>query len=150
MSEHPGCDAENATSRFRHACRSFMLAIGILLLLVAPLEEANADAGFSPALLTGRDALLPLIEKYALANAVPEALADAVAHVESAYDSSAVGGVGEIGLMQLRPTTAAMLGFTGTDEELFDPEINIRYGVLYLAQAWRLTKGDLCQTLMKY
>jgi soluble lytic murein transglycosylase-like protein len=126
-----------------------MLAIGILL-IVAPLEEANAETSASPALLTGRTALLPLIEKHALANAVPKALADAVAHVESAYDSSAVGGVGEIGLMQLRPTTAAMLGFTGTDEELFDPDINIRYGVLYLAQAWRLAKGDLCQTLMKY
>jgi len=150
MSKRPGCGPDNhVTSRYKHACRAFMLAIGILL-IVAPLEEANAETSASPALLTGRTALLPLIEKHALANAVPKALADAVAHVESAYDSSAVGGVGEIGLMQLRPTTAAMLGFTGTDEELFDPDINIRYGVLYLAQAWRLAKGDLCQTLMKY
>lgn len=145
------CSNHNhAASRSRHACKASMLAIGVLLMLVAPSKQANAETGAPPALLTGRTALLPIIQKHALANALPEALADAVAQVESAYDSSAVGGVGEIGLMQLRPTTAAMLGFTGTDEELFDPDTNIRYGVLYLAQAWRLAKGDLCQTLMKY
>jgi soluble lytic murein transglycosylase-like protein len=127
-----------------------MLSLGVLLMVSAPSQRAYAEADASPAVLTGRTALLPLIEKHALANAVPQALADAVAHVESAYVTSAVGGVGEIGLMQLRPTTAAMLGFKGTEEELFDPDINIRYGVLYLAQAWRLAKGDLCRTLMKY
>jgi hypothetical protein len=61
-----------------------------------------------------------------------------------------VGGVGEIGLMQVRPTTAAMLGFRGSHAELAEPEANIRYGVAYLAKAWRLAGGDLCRALMKY
>jgi soluble lytic murein transglycosylase-like protein len=125
-----------------------------LLLGIASIAAANAETDLQAteptAVLTGRAALLPLIAKHARANAIPEALADAVAHVESSYVTTAVGGVGEIGLMQLRPTTAAMLGFAGTHEELFQPDVNIRYGVLYLAQAWRMTKGDLCQTLMKY
>jgi uncharacterized membrane protein len=61
-----------------------------------------------------------------------------------------VGSVGEIGLMQVRPTTAAMLGFRGTVAELAAPEINVRYGVRYLAEAWRRADGDLCRALMKY
>jgi hypothetical protein len=71
-------------------------------------------------------------------------------NVESNYDPSVIGGVGEIGLMQIRPGTAAMLGFRGSTEELAKPEINIHYGVAYLSKAWRLANGDLCRTLMKY
>ena len=70
--------------------------------------------------------------------------------VESDYNSSLVGKVGEIGLMQVRPETAAMLGFRGSLAELARPEINIHYGVTYLAEAWRLANGDLCRALMKY
>jgi hypothetical protein len=81
---------------------------------------------------------------------LPADLADAVIFVESGYNSSVVGSVGEVGLMQVRPETAAMLGFRGTAEELAKPDANIHYGVLYLARAWRLSGGDLCRTLMKY
>jgi hypothetical protein len=52
--------------------------------------------------------------------------------------------------MQVRPETAALLGFKGTTAELARPEINIHYGVTYLASAWRLARGDLCRALMKY
>ncbi len=52
--------------------------------------------------------------------------------------------------MQIRPTTAAMLGYRGTLAGLFEPETNIRYGVTYLARAWQLAEGDLCRALMKY
>ena len=71
-------------------------------------------------------------------------------HIESNYDPSTIGGVGEIGLMQVRPGTAAMLGFRGSAEELARPEVNIHYGVAYLSKAWRLADGDLCRALMKY
>ena len=56
--------------------------------------------------------------------------------------------VGEIGLMQVRPETAALLGFRGDLAELARPEVNIHYGVAYLAEAWRLANGDLCRALM--
>jgi hypothetical protein len=52
--------------------------------------------------------------------------------------------------MQVRPTTAAMLGYRGSLTGLFAPEVNIEYGVQYLAEAWRITGGQLCETLMKY
>lgn len=91
-----------------------------------------------------------LLEQEARKNGLPPEIADAVTAIESGYDPGALGGVGEIGLMQVRPSTAAMLGFTGNETDLAKPEVNIRYGVTYLAQAWRLANGDLCRALMKY
>ena len=91
-----------------------------------------------------------LVEKEVQNTGLPADIADAVVHVESNYDPSTIGGVGEIGLMQIRPETAAMLGFRGSNDELAKPEINIHYGVIYLSKAWRLANGDLCRALMKY
>lgn len=81
---------------------------------------------------------------------LPADIAEAVVFVESRYDSSVVGRVGEIGVMQVRPETAKMLGFRGSLTELAELEINIHYGVIYLGKAWRLAGGDLCRALMKY
>ena len=53
-------------------------------------------------------------------------------------------------LMQVMPPTARMLGHQGTLEELADPQTNIRLGVTYLGQAWKLAKGDICTAVMKY
>jgi hypothetical protein len=100
--------------------------------------------------LKDRSTYLPVIAEEAAANGVPPALVDAVVRIESRYDPTAVGSIGEIGLMQVRPKTAALLGFQGTSAELAEPRTNLRYGVGYLAKAWRLADGDLCRTLMKY
>lgn len=91
-----------------------------------------------------------IIQREATSAGLPAEIADAVAQVESGYNPSAVGSAGEIGLMQVRPATAAMLGFKGSPGELAQPEINISYGVRYLAEAWRLSHGNLCRALMKY
>lgn len=100
--------------------------------------------------LQDRSTYLPAIAHEAAANGIPPALVDAVVRIESRYDPAAVGSVGEIGLMQVRPKTAALLGFQGTSADLAQPQTNLRYGVGYLAKAWRLASGDLCRTLMKY
>jgi hypothetical protein len=102
------------------------------------------------AALKDRSTYLPAIAQEAAANGVPPALVDAVVRIESRYDPAAVGSVGEIGLMQVRPKTAELLGFRGTSADLAQPQTNLRYGVGYLAKAWRLASGDLCRTLMKY
>lgn len=94
--------------------------------------------------------LRALVQKQAIERGMPPELAHAVVTVESAYRPNAVGDVGEVGLMQVRPSTARMLGFSGTDKELFSPETNIRFGVEYLAQAYRLSDSDICTTVMKY
>jgi soluble lytic murein transglycosylase-like protein len=100
--------------------------------------------------LKDRSAYLPAITQEAAVHGVPPALVDAVVRIESRYDPEAIGSVGEIGLMQVRPKTAELLGFQGTSADLAQPQTNLRYGVGYLAKAWRLASGDLCRTLMKY
>jgi soluble lytic murein transglycosylase-like protein len=91
-----------------------------------------------------------MFEQQAREQAVPAELVDAVALVESAYDPSRIGDAGEIGIMQVMPSTAAMLGFQGSEAQLADADTNIRYGVRYLAGALRLAEGNLCRALMKY
>lgn len=83
-------------------------------------------------------------------NQIPFEIVDAVMRVESGYDPGALGDVGEVGLMQILPTTADMLGFKGSREALAKPETNIAYGTQYLAGAWRLAGQDICTTVMKY
>jgi soluble lytic murein transglycosylase-like protein len=114
----------------------------------APKVEAPKSIG-EPA-SSFRAAIRAMVEQEVQKTGLPADIADAVVHVESNYDPSVIGGVGEIGLMQIRPGTAAMLGFRGSAEELAKPETNIHYGVTYLSKAWRLANGDLCRTLMKY
>jgi soluble lytic murein transglycosylase-like protein len=110
-----------------------------------------ATIGSPPAATTAKRTLyLPMLEVAARQHGVPAELVDAVAFAESGYDPSAIGTAGEVGIMQVMPSTAAMLGFNGTRAQLAEPETNIRYGVEYLAGALRLAGGDICRTLMKY
>ncbi len=65
------------------------------------------------------------------------ALLAALIYRESKFDSEAVSSSGAIGLMQLLPTTAdGIAQFTGGGEfvrdDLYDAEINVRYGSFYL------------------
>src|ERR1700680_9878 len=91
-----------------------------------------------------------LVEREAAQAGLAPEIAEAVMAVESGYNPDAIGGVGEIGLMQILPSTARMLGFVGSNADLAVPENNIHYGVTYLAAAWRLAGGDLCTAVMKY
>nr|WP_296526471.1 transglycosylase SLT domain-containing protein [Rhodoplanes sp.] len=92
----------------------------------------------------------PIIEEEARRAGLPAEIAEAVMGVESSYNPATLGAAGEIGLMQVLPSTARMMGFSGPIEALAVPETNIHYGVRYLAQAWRLAGGDLCTAVMKY
>jgi hypothetical protein len=112
--------------------------------LAAGDHNADLGAGETPA---SRAAIRKIIERETAKTNLPADIAEAVVFVESGYNP---GTVGEIGLMQVRPETAATLGFRGNNAELAEPDINIHYGVLYLSRAWRLAGGDLCRALMKY
>ena len=116
---------------------------------VAP-PPASAATGAPEAAPPDEAQLRALVRAEAESVGMPPELAEAVAKVESAYNPRAVGGVGEIGLMQVLPSTARMLGFAGPLPRLFDPQTNIRYGVRYLGEAWRMTGEDICSTVMKY
>lgn len=103
-----------------------------------------------PTALSERQSYIDIVRREASARGLPPEVAEAVAYVESGFEPDAVGTVGEIGLMQIRPSTAEMLGHDGGALALFDPGVNARFAVRYLAKAWKLAGGDLCRSLMKY
>ncbi len=82
------------------------------------------------------------------------ALLAAVIYHESRFDPTARSDAGAIGLMQLRPETArgVALRTGGTEFELsdlYDPELNVRYGAWYLRHL--VDKyGDLDTALIAY
>ncbi|WP_269933385.1 lytic transglycosylase domain-containing protein [Aminobacter sp. HY435] len=107
-------------------------------------ECGQLDAG------SGRQAYRAVASCEARARKLPAEFALAVMEIESRYDPEARGEAGEVGLMQVMPATARLMGFRGTPDELAAPRTNIVFGVRYLADAFRLAGGDLCTTVMKY
>jgi soluble lytic murein transglycosylase-like protein len=73
------------------------------------------------------------IRQAAQTHKVDPALIKAVIHAESAFNPRAVSPKGAIGLMQLMPSTARMLGVRNA----FVPESNIEGGTSYLARLIR-------------
>ena len=98
-----------------------------------------------------RNRFSALIERYARENGVPAELGHAVIEIESQFRPNVRGRAGEIGLMQIKPATARMLGFRGSARALYDPETNIKYGMRYLGKARRLgAEKGVCGTILKY
>ena len=84
-------------------------------------------------------------EKYS----VPEYLIKAVIKQESNYMPNAISSKGAIGLMQIMPSTGALLGVD--DKELLkDPYINIMTGTKYLSQMLNRYNGRLDLSLSAY
>jgi len=77
----------------------------------------------------------------AKAAGVPAQLAISIAYHESRLNPKIGNGTsGEIGLMQVKPSTGKMLGVS--DEDLRDPDKNIATGIKYLKQALKAVDGD--------
>ncbi|EKF43405.1 lytic transglycosylase domain-containing protein [Nitratireductor indicus] len=91
-----------------------------------------------------------IVARYASAYGVPVSLAHAVIRIESNYRANARGRAGEIGLMQIKPSTARMLGYTGSAKGLYNPDTNVKYGMKYLAKAHKLSGGNTCGTILRY
>ncbi len=91
-----------------------------------------------------------MIAKHAKANGVPVKLAHAVITIESRYNPAARGQAGEVGLMQIKPSTARGIGYKGPIKALYDPDTNLRWGMKYLGEAHRRGGGTVCGTILKY
>jgi soluble lytic murein transglycosylase-like protein len=114
-----------------------------------PEAVAAAATDQSPSIATANP-YAATIAKYASQNGVPVELATAVVQIESNFNPKMRGSAGEIGLMQVKPATARMMGYTGSAKGLYDPETNIRIGMKYLAMAQQLGGGPTCNTILKY
>ncbi|QKC96212.1 lytic transglycosylase domain-containing protein [Mesorhizobium sp. NZP2298] len=108
------------------------------------------DVAASTAAVASGGQYSAIVARYAASYGVPVSLAHAVIKIESNYRPNMVGGAGEIGLMQIKPATARMMGYNGSAKGLFDPDTNIRYGMKYLALAQNLGGGTTCGTILKY
>lgn len=114
------------------------------------IDELLARARRGRAIGLGKDDLTALVDREAAALGIPIALARAVVKVESGWNPKETGSVGEVGLMQIKHSTARFLGFAGSRAELYDPKTNVRWGMKYLAGAYKLANGNVCQTALKY
>jgi len=96
--------------------------------------------------VTPTPAILAWIERYAGEGDVDPQLVQAVMQAESGYNPRALSAKGAIGLMQLMPDTARLLAI----DDPWDPEQNVRGGVLYLKRMLDLFSGDLEFALAAY
>ena len=96
-----------------------------------------------------RDNIDALIEEQAKANGVPASFVHQVVKRESNYNPNAKGG-SALGLMQIKHATARGMGYRGDAAGLYDPKINLRYGIAYLAGAYRTAKGNTHQAYTYY
>ena len=86
---------------------------------------------------------------------IDAALLAAVVYRESKFDSDARSRSGAIGLMQLLPSTAKGIAVhTGGSRfvvsDLYDPELNVRYGAFYLRRLLVKYEGDERLALAAY
>ena len=110
-------------------------------------EKGVAEARTAPVKGGG---MQDAVTRHARASGVPVKLAHAVVRVESNYRASARGAAGEIGLMQVKLSTARLMGYRGSARGLYDPDTNLKYGMMYLAKAHQLGGGSVCGTILKY
>jgi soluble lytic murein transglycosylase len=78
-----------------------------------------------------------IVRMHAARNRLDAALVAAVIYQESRFRPHALSRVGAMGLMQIQPATAATIarrtgGTAFRVSDLYDPEVNIRYGSWYL------------------
>ncbi len=119
--------------------RSFSFGIAATLLFSA----ASAAEKQLPASLD------PLIARYAHRHGIPEHLLHRLIAKESGYNASACTRR-YYGLMQITYVTARGMGYHGAPRGLLDPEVNLTYGVPYLANAYRLSGGSEARALRLY
>jgi soluble lytic murein transglycosylase len=96
-----------------------------------------------------------IVEGHARNYRLEPALLAAVIYRESKFDARAGSNAGAIGLMQLTPATARGIALRtgGTRFELsdlYDPELNVRYGAWYLRHLLDAFDGDLRRALAAY
>jgi soluble lytic murein transglycosylase-like protein len=95
-------------------------------------------------------ALEAIVDRHAATHGLPKDFARAIVRLESGWNAQLTGAAGEVGLMQIRHETARFMGYDGSRQELYEPDTNVKWGMKYLADAWKLAQGDHCGTVLRY
>ena len=94
---------------------------------------------------TSYEELKEVIDKYADKYNMDQELIRAMIQVESGWNTDAVSNKGALGLMQLMPKTAAMLGVNPND-----PIQNLEGGIRYISDLTDKYRGDIEKALAAY
>jgi soluble lytic murein transglycosylase-like protein len=118
---------------------------------LVPMDTQKQRSVLAPVAPTGDNApILALVDKHAASHGLPAAFARAIVRIESNFNPKATGRQREVGLMQIKYETARGIGFTGTREQLYEPDTNLQWGMKYLAMSWKLGGNTPCGAVMKY
>ena len=90
--------------------------------------------------------IVAMVRRLAPTYGLDPTLVEAVVAVESAWRSDALSSADAAGLMQLMPETAQRFGVV----DVFDPEQNLRGGMLYLQWLLAYFRGDIDLVLAAY
>jgi soluble lytic murein transglycosylase len=135
-------------SRRRKKFRGIRIAV-VLFLVILFINSGNIGRFFFPIpyrSIIFREAALTGLDGYLLA---------AIIKTESNFNAGAVSAKGARGLMQVMPETgkwvAGQWGINGYNKDLlFNPELNIKIGALYITDLYREFKGDTILVLAAY
>jgi soluble lytic murein transglycosylase len=130
------------THRYRSAVRIGLVIAFLLVVVGSVFAYAEASKPGWYARLRYPLEYEHIIAGHARNYDLDPALLAAVIYRESKFDPDAVSSSGAIGLMQLLPATAEGIAeLTGGTrfavDDLYDPEINVRYGSFYLRRLIR-------------
>jgi soluble lytic murein transglycosylase-like protein len=127
--------------RFFGALAPLGLALAGCSSTARPDYVAMAPQPAPLAAVTPRDKLDQRIAEQAKLHHIPASLIHTVVKRESNYNPSLRHGP-YWGLMQIRHDTAQSMGYRGPASGLLDADTNMTYAVAYLANAFRIAKGD--------
>lgn len=96
-------------------------------------SKRRARRGYSKA----RPSIVAAVRRHARAAGVPVRVGLAVVRQESNFRPGVTGRAGEIGLMQLKCSTARGMGYRGSCRGLYKVSTNLKYGMKYLRKALR-------------
>lgn len=122
-------------------------ALGVLYFLFRPRR-----VGYMPPVV-GEDAVMSYhgwIWTKGTYHGVEPALIASVMFQESRGNPSARGAAGEVGLMQIKPSTALLRGGVFDAEMLPDPGVNIGAGTQYLAYLLDRYNGNIAASVAAY
>jgi Transglycosylase SLT domain len=109
-------------------------------------NDPSDGPGFSPNAGGGYAA----VRYEARAQNVSEKLALSIARIESNGACGAQSSAKAIGVMQIKHTTAQMMGYTGSAKGLKNCKTSAKYGVKYLAWCLELAGGDVKKAALCY
>lgn len=99
-------------------------------------------------------ALVLLFIAQTQASGLPTGLQSALCYVESGHRPKVSkvenDGTKSLGECEIKLSTARMMGFTGTEKQLMNPKVNIKYSAKYLKYQIDRYKGDIYKAIAAY